>query len=228
MKFFVLAALLSGSIAANASAANIRDVKLTDACETSLKDFAIRAETDLLSAMGETLASKLEAEVYLSYWPLKEDVAIGVNVEDKADGRYVRYRASVLKSDAMSCRITLERATKSACRYSSADGIDGLLSIPAMSYLKGEKITPETKLTSLQSDQIRAFLGGNGLEGSVKEMITDTDDGYLTTGTLTLPSGKKLAYYGAYGGDNPFGIFFKQGSTIVAGDNSDGSICLNY
>ncbi len=60
------------------------------------------------------------------------------------------------------------------------------------------------------------------------DLIKDTDDQELTTGQVTLPNGRKLDYFGAYGGDNPFGKFFVAGTSEVAGDNSDGSICINY
>lgn len=223
MKFVLLAAAL---ISAPAFAENLRDVDLTTACENTLKEFATKAEYSYLAAKGETLASTLEAVVYTSYWPAKEDMNISVQVEDKADGRYVNYRAKVLKTDAVACKINVKRADDTACRYSTGDGPDGLNEIKGLKFVSGENITPETKLTKIQFAQIKAFLGNNGQDDTVKEMIEGTDDGELSTGTLTLPNGKVLSYFGAYGGDNPYGIYFEQDTTNAAGENSDGSVCI--
>lgn len=222
MKLLLLAAL----IAVPAQAENIRDVKLTDACKASLEKFALEAETKFLAAKGEALASKLEAEAYTGYWPEKADMTVSVSVEDKADGRGVRYSAKVLKTDALQCKIKLERREDSYCRYSTADGAEGLNEIAGLKMVFGKNIEADAKLTKLQADQIRLFLGNNGGDDSVKEMIEHTDDGYLTTGTVTYKSGRKLTYYGAYGGDNPVGIFFNEGTMEVVGENGDGSVCL--
>lgn len=223
MKLFLLATAL---LSANAFAEPLKDVELTTACENTLIDFAVKAEYSFLTAKGETLASKLEGVVYTSYWPAKEDMNVSVQVEDKADGRYVNYRATVLKTDALACKINLKRADDTACRYSTGDGPEGLNEIKGLKFVDGENIKPETKLTKLQFAQVKAFLGNNGSDDTVKEMIEGTDDGELSTGTLTLPNGKVLSYFGAYGGDNPFGIFFEQGTTNVAGENGDGSVCI--
>jgi hypothetical protein len=224
MKLFLLAA--AALISSSAFAAPIRDVELTTACENTLIDFAVKAEYKFLADQGETLASKLEGVVYTSYWPAKEDMSVSVQVEDKADGRYVNYRAKVLKVDALACKINVKRDASTACRYSTGDGPEGLNEIKGLKFVDGEKIAADAKLTKLQAEQIKAFLGNNGSDDNVKELIEGTDDSYLSTGTLTLPNGKVLSYLGAYGGDNPFGIFFEQGTTKVAGENGDGSVCI--
>jgi hypothetical protein len=222
MKLFVLATAL---ISATAFADPLREVDLTTACEDSLKAFATKAEYDYLAAKGEKLVGELEAVVYTSYWPAKEDMNVSVQVEDKTEGRYVNYRATVLKTDAVACKINVKRADDTACRYSTGDGPEGLNEIKGLKFVDGENIKPDAKLTKLQAAQVKAFLG-NGSDDSVKDLIEGTDDSYLSTGTLTLPNGKVLSYFGAYGGDNPFGIFFEQGTTNVAGENGDGSVCI--
>lgn len=223
MKLLILATVL---ISANAFAAPLREVDLTTACEESLKDFALKAEYDYLAAKGEALASKLEAVVYTSYWPAKEDMAVSVHVEDKADGRYVNYRAKVLKTDAVACKIKVKRADDTACRYSTGDGPDGLNEIKGLKFVDGKDIPADAQLSELENAQILKFLGNEGGKETVKELIEATDDGELSTGTLTLPNGQELTYFGAYGGDNPYGIFFQAGTTKAAGDNGDGSVCI--
>jgi hypothetical protein len=223
MKTLILAAAL---ISTGAFAGGPRDVSLTDSCEETLKDFALKAEYGYLATKGETLASTLDATVYLSYWPAKDDASVTVHVEDAADGRHVRYLAKFLKANADACDMQLKRADNSYCRYSTDDGPDGLNEISALKFEAGEKISADTKLTKLATAQVKAFLGQNSPYDTVKELIEGTDDGELSTGTLSLPNGKTLTYLGAYGGDNPFGIFFEKGTTKTAGENSDGSVCI--
>lgn len=222
MKLLFLASVL---LSTNAFATNIREVEITNACEESLKEYALNAEYNYLAQKGETLASKLEAEVMTSYWPAEADMVVSVRVEDKADGRYVSYRAKVSKVDALACKIKVKRSNSTACRYSTGEGPDGLNEINGLKFVDGKTLSAKSDLSDLEKAQIKAFLGNDSNE-PVEQLIENTDDGELSTGTLTLPSGKVLSYFGAYGGDNPFGIFFVKGTTRVAGDNSDGSVCI--
>jgi|GEM_PF-5031247 len=206
------------------------EVTLSKACSAKLEAEALKAETAFLTAAGETIASKLEASVGLSYWPKRDDVNIGVRVTDEADGRYVRYGAKVLKADARQCQnITLVRRTEAACRYSRHEGPESLTEIKGITYQEGRAIKPDSRLSQLEETQIRTLLAQNGEPGAtVAELIQGTDDGELSTATVTLPDGKILEYFGAYGGDNPYGLFFVAGTATVAGDNGDGSICIGY
>lgn len=221
MKFFILLSFVTSTAMAAGK------VELTPACEAELQERAAAEETAYLKNTNQTLASHLKAEAYLSYWPAKEDATVGVLVEDPADGRYVYYSAKVLKTDIAACKIKLRRDDTSACRYSSDDGPEGLLSIKGMSYAQGEMITPDQTFSDLLANQVRAFLGELYSSIDASELIRSTDDQELSSGTLTLPDSRKLSYFGAYGGDNPFGIFFIEGTTTVAGDNGDGSVCIS-
>ncbi|MGE4133880.1 MAG: hypothetical protein AB7F86_19750 [Bdellovibrionales bacterium] len=209
--------------------AELTEVNLTPACKNTLETQALNKETAHLSAAGEVLASKLEARATLSYWPEAKDVAVGVMVEDPADGRYVRYRAKVLKTELAACQIQLERQAHTACRYSRAGGPDSLTEIPGFQYQEGRTIRAQDPMSSLEIDQVHRALSDDNaapIEAEVRQMIQDTDDGEVTTGTVILPSGSRLTYVGAYGGDNPYGTFFKEGTVQVAGSDSDSDICI--
>jgi hypothetical protein len=197
MKFIVLVALLS------AATAHARDFKLTDACKEGLQAAALQAETSNLQAQGETLASKLDADVQLSYWPDRPEVTVMVRLED-----------------ALVCKIPLMRKDSSACRYSRSEGSESLAEIRGIQFKSGRTIKAGAELSKLEQSQVRMFLDNDGsnASASIRELIEGTDDRSLSTGTLT--------YLGAYGGDNPFGMFFKSGTAQVAGTNGDGSVCI--
>lgn len=220
MKLFLLITLLAPSAFA------VDTFDLTPACEAKLKTETVAAENSLLAAKGETLASGLSGEVYLSYYPTKPTVSITVRVSDAKDGRSVDYRASALKTDAADCKVEVRRIDESACRFSSEGGPDSLAEIAGVTYTSGADLLPEQEISELVQSQVKAFLGDFDPEADVPALIRGTDDEELSTGTLALPGGRTLDYFGAYGGDNPFGIFFETGTTTPAGSNSDGSMCV--
>lgn len=225
MKVLILSAILVSSSAFAA----LENVKLTKDCSAKLEEEVRRSETAYLKANGEELASEITATAGLSYWPARPEATVSVLAEDELDGRYVRWFAKVSKEDVRQCRnIQLVRRTEAACRYSRSEGPDSLTEIKGFSFKSGRDIKANTRLTAIEEAQIRAFLDGEKSGASVAELINDTDDNELSTAQVTLPDGKKLDYFGAYGGDNPFGTFFVSGTTQVAGDNSDGSICIKY
>jgi len=207
--------------------AQAEEFRLTDACKESLESRTIKAEKTWLKSHGETLASSLEADTSLSYWPNRNTVSVQVTVKDPVDGRYVSYSAKVLKTEALECRIPLARQDKHACRFSRHEGPESLNDIPGLKFNVGRTIRPGMPLTELEANQITLFLDHDKTgESSVDELIRTTDDGELSTGTLELADGSTLTYFGAYGGDNPFGIFFVTGTTDIAGTNGDGSVCI--
>lgn len=220
MKLFLLITLLGSSAFA------VDTFDLTPACEAKLKTEAIAAEKSFLANQGETLASILSGEVYLSYYPNKPDVSITVRVADAKDGRTVDYRAKALKTDAADCKVSVRRIDSSACRYSSEGGADSLTEIAGVSFISGDNLLPDQELSELVQSQVKAFLGDTDPQADVPALIRGTDDEVLTTGTLQLPGGRTLDYMQAYGGDNQFGIFFEKGTTTPAGTNSDGSMCV--
>jgi hypothetical protein len=226
MKFLTLALVF---VSAQAFAAG-GDVELTKACEKQLKETYLKIESDYLAAKGEALAGPLKATVSSSYWPDRPDMNLGVRIEEEIDGRYVSYGAKVSKDDARACRnLSFTRRDKSACRYSRSEGPASLTEIRGLAFREGRAIKPGSRLSKIEEQQIRAFLGGEDNKNStIKELIESTDDQELSTAKVTLPDGTELDYFGAYGGDNPFGIFFVAGSTDKAGENSDGSVCISY
>ncbi|MFN7730232.1 MAG: hypothetical protein ACK5P7_13820 [Bdellovibrio sp.] len=217
--------LLAATLSASISFGAIRDVTLTKQCEASLKATALQMETAKLAADGEVLASELESTIGLSYWPAKEHASVSVRLEDPIDGRSILYSAKVLKSDALQCKIALKRNDDSFCRYSRSEGPSSMTEIPGITWAETKDIKVGDRMSALEEKQIQAFLG-EGRNEDVNELIDGTDDHEVNFGTLTLPDGRELTYLGAYGGDNPHGIFFAAGTTTVQGANGDGSVCV--
>lgn len=209
--------------------AHAGDFKLPAKCSTKLQARAVKAEKERMSALHERLVSKkFEVRTSLSYYPNGDKVTVHVSLEDPADGRYAPYAATVLKTEALACKVELERRHGQACRYSRHEGPESLNEIHGLKYEAGDDIAPESKLSKARTRQVRAFLTteGGDPDASLADLIRGTDDQKLSSGTLTLPNGTRLDYLGAYGGDNPYGIFFKTDSTTVAGNNGDGSVCI--
>lgn len=225
MKILILAlGLVSGS-----AFAALEDVELSDKCAAKLENEVLKSETDYLKANGEVVASEIKASAGIGYWPARPEVSISVKAEDELDGRYVHWVAKASKEDVRQCKnINLVRRTASACRFSRDEGPSSLEEIKGMTYKNGRDIKPGSRLNEIEEAQIRAFLDVDQRGTPIAEMIKSTDDGELSTATVTLPDGKVLDYYGAYGGDNPYGQFFLSGTTENAGSNGDGSICINY
>lgn len=220
--FTILVAVFISHVAWSAE-----DVALTEACKSSLQKSSIFREIHRLEKKREVLASQLTADVQLSYWPDRDDVTVVVHLEDPVDGRSVSYAQKVLKTDARTCKIKLHRRNDSECRYSRPDGgPEALNSIPGLQFVSGRTIRPNSKINALEEAQIRQFLDTDGSDTSLADLIGATDDGELSTGTVQFSNGHQLTYYGAYGGDNPYGIYFVAGAITVAGKNSDGSSCL--
>lgn len=218
--------LILGILFVSSTAVAAGDLKLSEKCKSSLKAKALKLETARLAADGEELVSALVSNVHFNYWPKQDTANVLVVLEDEADGRLAVYGAKVLKTDAAKCAIPIVRRDKSSCRYSVGNGPESLNEITGLKFVSGTDIKPTTKLTALQKEQITIMAGGNEDGLTIPELIKQTDDGELSTGTLTLPNGRNLTYLGAYGGDNPFGTFFKSGTAQVAGTNSDDSVCI--
>ncbi len=196
-------------------------------CIEKVRAEVIQRETEFLQARGETLASPFEASVYNRIRTQGDEVHLVVVLEDPADGRWVRYELRTHSAALAECKVAPSRMSKSACRYSRDTGPEALNQIKGLSFLAAEDLKPDAKLTSLQESQIRIFLEDSAsASASIREWIKQTDDQRLSTGKVTLPSGIRLTYYGAYGGENSFGIFFLEGTLHVAGKNSDAFVCL--
>lgn len=225
MKFLLIAALLA-PVANVAHATPTQHPKLSAACEAKLTKGVLKAELALLAGKGEKLASKFETTAYVNGLFKTEGYAAVVSLEDPADGRSVRYSARVSKEDVSSCNITLKRNDASYCRYSTGEGPDALNEIAGLKFVGGENIEAKGPYTETQKKQIREFLGSEEPSKTLEQLIGETDDGYLSTGTLTMPNGSTYDYFGAYGGDNPYGVFFVKGTIQAYAQNGDGSICL--
>lgn len=224
MKTLLLLTLLSAS---NAFAGGEFDIPKD--CEVSLENHVLDLESTHLAATGQKLASPLTSELFMSYYPHKPEVSIGVVIEEPIEGRRVTYGIKVLKKDALKCQVSFTKETrreKTACRYSRTDGPGSMTEIPGITMTEGSRLEHDGTFTELQKKQIVAFLGKDGTQGNPADLVAETDDQYLTTGEFTLPDGSKLEYFGAYGGDNPFGAFFKKGTTKQVGENSDGFVCI--
>lgn len=207
----------------------VQPVELSAACKKQIEAFALKSELALVAQKGDKLASRFEAVSYVNHFPKEAVANVVVQLEDAADGRSVSYSAKVKKSDIAKCQINLARA-KYGCRYSTSDGPDGLNSIKGLKYVSGDMVSSSEGLSALQKRQIVKFLNGVNKISESKEidfLIQQTDDQELSTGELTLPDGRVMSYFGAYGGDNPYGIFFLKGTVAVAGDNGDGFVCIS-
>ncbi len=205
------------------------EVELSKECKTKLSEEVLSSETAYLAATGETIAHKLKADVQINYWPARDSVNIVVHAEDPADGRSVAYTATVLKTEARVCEnIKLVRKTAGACRYSRHQGPESLTEIKELRFKAGQTIDGRDQISAVVEAQLRQLLDGqDGLE-TIGALIDATDDHEVSTATVTLPDGKVLDYYGAYGGDNPYGAFFKTGENVKVGSNNDGSVCIGY
>ncbi|OGS07204.1 MAG: hypothetical protein A2270_11170 [Elusimicrobia bacterium RIFOXYA12_FULL_51_18] len=196
----------------------------SEECKATIVEAYVEQESAYLNVHSETYG-KLDGELRWSKWSGK-DYSISVYIEDQKDGRSVSYTGKFPAADVGKCQIQLKRKTEAACRYSSYDmGIEDFAAFIGGAAGKTKKIKPETKMTDLEVAQIKAFLKD---EGSVGDLIDMTDDHYVSKTPLTLPTGEGLTYYGAYGGDNTFGSFFKEGTTTVRGSNGDTDICIAY
>lgn len=198
------------------------------ACRAKLEARILNVEKARLRELGEELASELVAETSTFRFPNRPEAQISVRLTDPADGRRVSYSAKALKADLRACRVRLERNDAKACRYSRPDGgPDALNEIPGLRFREVRMIKPTTRLSALEERQVRAFLNDyQDGEATISELIEGTDDKELSVGTLSLPGGRTLTYYGAYSGDTPMGMFFVQGTTRVAGDNGDNRVCI--
>lgn len=229
MKLFLIAALLAPAAQANSGAqlstSPTFKYELSPSCKAKLTKGVVKAELAFLAAKGETLASEFETQSYVNSQPNRDYGVAVVALEDPADGRSVRYKARVSPGDVADCAINLVRDDETYCRYSTGEGPDALNDLPGLKFVSGDNIEAKGPHTELQTRQVRAFLGKEEADKSLEDLIGQTDDGYLSTGTLTTQTGT-YDYFGAYGGDNPYGVFFFQGTTKEFTQNGDGFICL--
>lgn len=222
--------VLTLTLAASASfGETLRNVKLPKACAAQLETLAINAEAKRMKADGEVLAGPLEASAGISYWPAKEGVSLSVRVEEAIEGRTVSYSAKVTKDDVEACRIpTLKRNDAGACRYSRHEGPESMTEIAGITWKNGKDIKAGDRISALEKEQILGYFAEGDMSADLNEVINATDDNEINTGTLTLPDGRQLTYMGAYGGDNPHGVFYVEGTAKAQGSNGDGSICIGY
>lgn len=202
--------------------------ELSAECRTRLESQALQLELTFLESRGEALASQLSAVSHVNHFPRSGVATVVVMLEDEVDGRYVRYSQETSKENVRACRVQLTRRDHSSCRYSRGNGPESLNEIAGVHFSEGGVIRAGARLNALQKSQIRLFLDPKNYspEASTDELIKQTEDQYLSTGAVVISSGLRLTYYGAYGGGNPFGTFFSEGTVQVAGTSSDGSVCI--
>jgi hypothetical protein len=208
-----------------ASAAD--QIELTELCKEQLKVAALKMETDRIAAEMDTLASPFKVSFSMNYAQKEDKVTVGVHLNEKKEGRDVTYRGTVSNAEALECQIPLKRWDELSCRYSRYGGPKALNRIKGLKFKYVKTLSPESQLTTLEEQQIRAWIGDRGANESVAELIRGTDDGELSVGILKLPKDRFLTYYGGHAGDNPFGMFFIEGTTQTAGHNSDDDVCIN-
>lgn len=211
------------SVGANAG----RPVPLGNACVDQLKEQILQKESAYFRENFKTEIG--EPEVW-GYGSLQGDGTYTFNgtIYDLTDGRAVDYRAAkISKKDAESCNIELKRDATFACRYSS-DGDDEFQDRSGAKFVREVTLKPTTKLSKIEEEQIVSFLENNDTPYPASELIAATDDGEITKRVVEFKNGVRADYYKAYGGDNPFGVFYRQNTMEMIGENSDDSICIKY
>lgn len=196
-------------------------------CKEKVEAQVLTNEAKILAANNAQVASELTTTMsaYSSHQQ-KDKLVVRMTIQDSIDGFYVTYRALVSQEQYNRCEISMERESHWNCRYSNYEG--EFEAIPGMKWVDGPRISSEDGLTDIQKQQIRTWLDTvNPQENyTLLELIQHTDDQELLTAKVTLPDGKVLDYYKAYGGDNPFGVFFFENTTEEAGVNSDSDLCI--
>ena len=215
--------LLVGFVAPTVAAANAPE--FGEVCKMKIEAEAVFAENDFLAQFNV----KVEQPDLYSYVSQRKDgtFAAQVWIMDEFDGKSVTYKAENLsQSDVLSCKIPLSRVAEGACRYGGSGEDDFLLKAGAVE-ISSRVIKPTSAMTNLEVRQIMGFLTDDG-RGDVRDVIDETDDGEVIQKVWTMPNGKVLEYYKAYGGDNAFGVIYLQGTVEKTGYNSDGDICLGF
>lgn len=205
------------------------EFQLTRECESWLQNRTIEDEQITLFGRGERLASEFQAKIHLRYEPYEPTVRVIVRLEDPADGRSIKYAATVLKGAALECKIPLERVETSYCRYSRTKGPESLSEISGLKFIPGRSIKSNDELSILENLQIREFLLSFDPENpnkSTDAMIDEMDYKEVTTGRLEIKGSRPLDYVGTFNGGNPFGYFFVSGTTRIVGEMADDNVCI--
>lgn len=215
------------AIAISAGAHAARPVPLGNACVEQLKEQILQKESAYFRENFKTTIGEPE----VSGWgTLQGDGTYTFNgtIYDLTDGRAVDYRATkISKKDAESCDIDLKRDATFACRYSS-DGDDEFQDRSGAKFIREVTLKPTTKLSKIEAQQIEGFLQYEDAAFPASELIAGTDDGEITKRVVEFKNGVRADYYKAYGGDNPHGVFYREKTMEVIGENSDAFICINY
>lgn len=189
-------------------------------CKANLEQQAINAEILKLQNLNQIIAGELQASSYVN------QKTVVINIVDSVDGRSIAYKGSSAKTDHDNCKINLDRAERTSCRYSAVDGEDNMDRIPGFS-LNQEKTISGDEANEHESVQIAAMLKKAGYEGtSLKELISQTDDQQVVKFSVVTPEGRKLTFFKYYAGDTAVGSFFKGNSKTFAGTDNDGEICI--
>lgn len=196
-----------------------------EVCKMKIEAEAMFSENYFLAQFN----TKIEQPDIYSYVNQRSDgtFAAHVWITDEFDGKSSIYIAENLsQSDVLTCKISLNRVAEGACRYGGS-GEDDFLAKAGAVEISSRVIAPTSAMTNLEERQIIDFLTDDG-RGDVRDVIGETDDGEVIQKVWTMPNGKILEYYKAYGGDNAFGVIYLQGTVEKIGYNSDGDICLGF
>lgn len=197
------------------------DAKISEICEQTL-------QKNLLRQASAVIGYQLNADnVEYSMWYNAPKGKLNLSITSLEDGAHFSFDAVATEQQVKSCSLQPVYDARNSCRYSNYSEID-LDQIDKLVFGMSLDIKNDKKLNNTQKEQIRDLLQYDDQAVSLNDLIADTDDGEVIYQPVTLPTGQELDYYKAYGGDNPFGIFYYQGTLDVAGTNSDGSICISF
>lgn len=194
---------------------------LSEACQETIETFVIAYASNVSDSA--LTVDDLTVDAYLN--PKK--TTLYASAFGKKDGAYFSFQASVTEDDIQNCSFKLAFDSQRSCRYSNYGDLD-IDEMEGFQFGKTQIIENDKSLSTVQIDQIKKTIVSGAENSTVNDLIAETDDGSITYEVMTLPTGELLDYYSVYSGGNPFGSFFYQGTTDLAGDNSDGSICIYF
>ncbi len=203
----------------------------------SSQAFALSTKTVLTSSCEQTITEDLikQASIVLQRPVVKSEVdleawstfnTMNVALTSNVDGAYLVFTAPVTPQNMNNCKLDLQFNASNSCRYSNYGTAD-MSELIQHEGINGE-IKDDSKLSATEKSQILALLEDGTADTTINQLILDTDDQMVVYDLVTLPDGTELDFYSAYRGDTFFGNYFYKNTNQIAGDNSDGSFCIDF
>lgn len=195
---------------------------ISERCQTQLKKVAVTE----INKLAKNYTS--ESQIDFTFRIDERHGILSLQSTGKEDGLFVQFQAPINAKNLDTCHLDLSYNIEQSCRFSSYGDVN-FNNIPGVSLGRTKHITKDAGLSEIQKQQLRSVLVyGEDPTFSLDQLIQNTDDQEVLYQKVTLPDGRTLDYYRAYGGDNPYGSFFIFQTTIKAGENSDGDICISF